>query len=380
VPHPGGTSDAVHGGAHGGPPAPRDLDRDPVVVFWELTLACALSCRHCRAEARPQRHPNELSTAECFSVMDQLASFDTKPIVVLSGGDPFMRRDLFEIAEYGIGLGMIVSVSPSATALVTEERLKKLVDIGVRRVSFSLDGATAETHDSFRGFAGTFERTLGAFEKANAVGLQFQVNTTITSRTRNELTAMGDLVSVSGAALWDLFFLVPTGRGLESELLSADDHEDVYDWILDNARTWPFQVKTTLGQPYRRKMIQRRLKSEGRSIADLKPGEVARYWPTSPTNDGRGIFFISHTGDIYPSGFLPLKTGNARAESVVDLYRKSEIFTTLRDRSKLTGKCGGCMFNSVCGGSRSRTFALTGNLTAADPTCAFQPAAALASA
>ena len=255
-----------------------------------------------------------------------------------------MQRDLFDIASYGISLGMTISVSPSATALLTKDRLKQLVDIGVGRISLSLDGASAETHDSFRGFTGTFDRTIAAFEMANDVGLQFQVNTTITSRTKHELFAMGDLVAESGAVLWELFFLVPIGRGLEGELLTPDEHEAVYDWILDNARTWPLQVKTTLGQPYRRKMILRRLQTEGRSISDVPPGELAALWPMSPTNDGCGIFFISHQGDVYPSGFLPLKTGNVRSDSVVDLYRDSEIFTTLRDRSKLEGKCGACIF------------------------------------
>lgn len=224
-----------------------DLDRDPVVVFWEVTTACALKCTHCRAEAQPKRHPLELSTFEAHKVMDQLCEFDTKPIVVLSGGDPFMRRDIFDIARYGINKGLTVSLSPSATALVTRDRLQRLVDIGVRRVSFSLDGATAETHDKFRGFAGTFERTLQAFENANSVGLSFQINTTITRSTRLELPEMVSLVKQSGAAIWDLFFLVPTGRGLDLELMSPEEHEETYRWILENQSSWDFRVKNTLG-------------------------------------------------------------------------------------------------------------------------------------
>jgi len=179
----------------------NDRDRDPVVIFWEVTWACALKCEHCRAKAQPKRHPLELDTRASFSVMDQLTEFDTPPIVVLSGGDPFMRRDIFEIAEYGIRKGLTVSLSPSATALVTRDRLAKLGDIGVRRVSFSLDGATAQTRDSFRGFEGTFDRILAAFEAANSVGLSFQINTTITRSTKPELPEIAKVVETSGAGI-----------------------------------------------------------------------------------------------------------------------------------------------------------------------------------
>ncbi len=349
------------------------MDRDPVVIFWEMTKACALSCRHCRAKAQPQRHPLELTTEESFKLMDQLAEFDSPPIVVLSGGDPFMRRDLFDIAEKGLSLGMTVSVSPSATALVTPERFKRLYDIGVRRVSFSLDGADAASHDKFRGFDGTFERTMDAFRIANDAGVSFQVNTTLTQDTFPELPRIAEVVQEYGAAMWDLFFLVPTGRGIMGEVLSADGHEEAFDWILDNARSWSFRVKTTLGQPYRRKMVQRRLQAEGRSTMDLSPKDLASLWPTPPTNDGRGIFFISHIGEIYPSGFLPVSTGNVRKSHIVDVYRNAPEFQALRDRSQLAGKCGRCPFNVICGGSRARAYAYTGELTAADPTCIFQP-------
>ncbi len=372
--HPAGHAGGNPRSHPGGRPAIfSNLDKDPIVIFWELTLACALACQHCRAKAQPKRHPSELDTQQCLRVMDNLASFDTPPIVVLSGGDPFMRRDLFDIAEYGIKLGLTVSVSPSATALVTPERLKRLVDIGVKRVSFSLDSASAAVHDEFRGFAGTFDRTLRAFEYANQAGLSFQVNTTVARSTRAGLPAMAKAVADHGAAMWDLFFLVPTGRALQDQLLSADEHEEVYDWIIANARSWPFRTKTTLGQPYRRKFVQQRLLREGKNISDLSHADINKNWPGPPTNDGRGIFFISHLGDVYPSGFLPLETGSVLTDDLVDLYRNSPTFRTLRDPSALTGKCGECPFNQICGGSRARAYALTGDITAADPTCAFQP-------
>ncbi len=350
-----------------------DLDHDPVVIFWEVTRACALKCEHCRAEAQPRRHPLELDTETSLRVMDDLTEFDTPPIVVLSGGDPFMRPDIFDIAEYGVKKGLTVSLSPSATALVTRDRLAKLVDIGVRRVSFSLDGASAETHDRFRGFAGTFERTVAAFEMANGVGLSFQVNTTITRSTKPELPEIAGVVEASGAVIWDLFFLVPTGRGTNAELMSADEHDEVYNWILANQRNWEFRTKTTLGQPFRRATLLKRFAAERREVHSLTPEEVQKAWPGPPTNDGRGIFFISHLGEIYPSGFMPVSTGNVRTDSLVDVYRNSQTFRSLRDRSQLAGKCGYCPFNVICGGSRSRAYAMTGDMFAADPTCRFQP-------
>ena len=370
--HPGGSP----GGHPGGMPViSSDLDRNPVVIFWEVTRACALKCEHCRAKAQPKRHPLELDTVDSLRVMDEFTEFDTPPIVVLSGGDPFMRRDIFEIAEYGIKKGLTVSLSPSATALVTRDRLAKLVDIGVRRVSFSLDGANAETHDRFRGFDGTFNRTLGAFEAANDVGLSFQVNTTITKSTKSALPEIAEVVKQSGAAIWDLFFLVPTGRGLDLELMTADEHDEVYSWIMSNQRNWDFRAKTSLGQPFRRAMTLKRLTAGGRELSSFSSDEIKAAWPAPATNDGRGIFFISHLGEIYPSGFIPLSAGNVRKDSVVEVYRNSEMFTKIRDREQLQGKCGICPFNVICGGSRSRAYAMTGDMTAADPTCRFQPPA-----
>lgn len=358
------------------PAISSDLDRDPVVIFWEVTRACALKCEHCRAKAQPKRHPLELDTEAALRVMEELTEFDTPPIVVLSGGDPFMRRDIFEIAAYGVKKGLTVSLSPSATALVTRDRLARLVDIGVRRVSFSLDGATARTHDSFRGFEGTFGRTATAFDMAKEAGLSFQVNTTVTRRTKPELPEVARVVEASGAAIWDLFFLVPTGRGLNSELISADEHDEVYNWILANQRGWRFRTKTTLGQPFRRAMLLKRFASaNGKDVGALTSQEIEAAWPGPPTNDGRGIFFISHLGEIYPSGFMPVSAGNVRTDSLVDVYRNSPTFRALRKSSLLKGKCGYCPFNVVCGGSRSRAYAMTGDMFAADPTCSFQPPA-----
>ena len=333
------------------------------------------ACEHCRAEAQPKCHPMELSTEDGLRLMDRLVEFDHKPIIDLSGGNPFMRRDLFEIVERAVGLGLTTSVSPSATALATKERFKKLVDLGVSRVSFSLDGPDAASHDLFRGFAGTFDRTIQMFRDACDVGLEFQVNTTITRRTREYLPQMAELVGREGAALWDLFLLVPVGRGLEASLMSPQQHEENFNWIASNRAEWPFMSKTTLGQPFRRITVQRRLESESRVVEGMSPGEVRGMWPGPVTNDGNGIFFVSHLGDVYPSGFLPYRTGNVRTDDVVELYREHPMFKSLRDPGALKGKSGMCPFNVVCGGSRARAFAMTGDPLEAEPCCPYLPAA-----
>ncbi len=372
VRHPAGNGRRGHAGPS------WDFEREPAVVFLEMTRACALACRHCRAEAQPKRDPRELTTDEYIALLGRLRAFDHPPIVILSGGDPFMRRDLFNVVEHGIGLGLTVSVSPSATALVTRARLSRLVEMGVSRVSFSLDGATAPTHDAFRGFPGTFDRTMRIMETAGSVGLAFQINTTVSRQTWPDLPAMATLLADSGAVLWDLFFLVPTGRGLAADLLSPEEHEAVFDWILDSSDDWPFQVKTTLGLHYRRAAVMRRLRPHAISGPDGMTREaVSQHWRGPTTNDGRGVLFVSHIGDIYPSGFLPIRAGNVRSDDVRDVYRNSPLFTSLRDSGALKGKCAHCLFNEVCGGSRARAYAVTGDPLAAEPSCAYQPGVAV---
>jgi radical SAM protein with 4Fe4S-binding SPASM domain len=332
-----------------------------VVLFWEITKACALACRHCRAEAQPRRHPQELSTSEALQVVDQIAQFSPKPILVISGGDPLMRRDLFQVIEYSVGLGIRTSLSPSVTALLTPASLTRVFQAGVRQISLSLDGATPETHDAFRGVQGSFARTLAAITAAKEAGLTVQVNTTVTRDTWQQLNAIADVVGERSVDLWDLFFLVPTGRARKEELLSAEEHEQAYQWLCALADSAPFRIKATLGQPFRRVQLQRA----------LALGKQTGAIPS--TNDGKGICFFSHTGDIYPSGFLPLVCGNVRRDSLVETYQAHEVFLTLRDSRLLKGKCGLCPFNQLCGGCRARAFALTGDYLAADPTCAYVP-------
>lgn len=364
-----------HGVSHPRPVA-GDLNRDPFIVFWELTRACALACLHCRAEAQPRRHPQELGAAECHALLDELARFDRPPIVILSGGDPFMRRDLFDIVRYARQLNLTVAVAPSATALVTERRLAHLVELGVSSISLSLDGAGPPVHDAFRGFPGTFDRTIGIAEAARRAGLSFQINTTVSRRTWTDLGLMATVIEEIGASTWDLFFLVPTGRARPEDMLTADEHERVFAWVLDHSKEWPFRVKTTLGQHFRRAFILRRLGASTLEPVgpEVKPS-IKEWWPGPATNDGRGVFFVSHVGDIYPSGFLPIRIGNVRRQSVVELYRHDPMFRQLRNPAALKGKCGICPFNEVCGGSRARAYGVTGDPFTEDPACAYQPAA-----
>ncbi len=349
------------------PEAASDYGQAPVVVFWEITKACALACRHCRAQAQPQRHPQELTTEEGRHLVDELAQFNPKPILVISGGDPLMRRDLFEIAGYAISQGLRTSLSPSVTALVTPANLSSACLAGVRHISFSLDGATAKSHDGFRGVQGSFERTLQSVAMASEVGLSVQVNTTVSHWNLEELDSIAAVVAGSGAMLWDLFFLVPTGRAKAAEMLSAEEHEVVFNWLYELSAKASFRTKTTLGQHYRRVALQR----GGTSAAAVH---------TASTNDGKGICFISHTGQIFPSGFLPIDCGSVRTSSVRQVYSSHPVFKQLRDPSRLKGKCGVCPFNQICGGCRARAYACTGDYLEAEPACKYDARAEALSA
>ncbi|MBI4297455.1 MAG: radical SAM protein [Chloroflexi bacterium] len=330
-----------------------------MVAFWEITRACAQACRHCRANAQPKRHPLELTTGECFAVLDEIARFSPLPILVITGGDPLMRRDLFDVAAYGVAKGLRVSLSPSVTALVTPHNLARAYQAGVRHISFSLDGATPELHDGFRGVRGSFERTQWAIKAAQEAGLTVQVNTTVSRWNWEQLEALADIVALYKAVVWDLFFLVPTGRARPEEMLSAAEHEKVFHWLYDFSCTATFRVKTTLGQHFRRVVLQR----TGKEGSPENSG--------SSTNDGKGICFISHIGEIYPSGFLPVACGNVRSHSLVEVYQTHPLLQALRDPARLKGKCGVCPFNSVCGGCRARAYACTGDYLEAEPCCAF---------
>jgi radical SAM protein with 4Fe4S-binding SPASM domain len=336
-----------------------DADRRPLVLIWEVTQACGLACRHCRADAKPKRHPDELTTAEGKRLLDDAAAFGDGQLVVLSGGDPLAREDLTELVAYGDGLGHRMTITPSGTASLTPDRVAALADAGIRRMALSLDGATRERHDRFRGEE-SFADTLTAARAAREAGIPLQVNTTVCAETVDELPAIRDRVRELGAVLWSVFFLVPAGRGRILDPVSPQRAETVMEWLHDVAEAERFGVKTTEAPFYRRVGLQR----GGDETGVRRRGGVTA---------GRGFAFVSHTGETYPSGFLPKSAGNVRDRSVVDIYRNTELFESLREPDEFAGKCGACEFRHVCGGSRSRAFAATGDPLGSDPLCPYVP-------
>ncbi|GIH73177.1 TIGR04053 family radical SAM/SPASM domain-containing protein [Sphaerimonospora thailandensis] len=369
----------------------HDAALAPFIVIWEATRACPLACLHCRAEARPQRHPAELTTAEAREMMSQVAAFGRPaPLFVITGGDPFQRPDLFDLVRQAVRLGLAPAVSPSVTSAVTPAALGRLHEAGAKAVSLSLDGASAHTHDGFRGIDGVFRQTFHAWQAAKQAGLRVQINTTVAKNNLDELPQMARLVRDHGASLWSLFFLVPTGRARRLEGLTAREAEDVLHFAYDLGSAIP--IKTTEAHHFRRVMIQRHV-LEQRGIDHMRALGMGRLYrslrkqavgaglmrdtrvrrPPLDVNAARGFVFVSHTGDVYPSGFLPLLAGNVRDHPLTDIYRTSSVFNWLRDPDRLGGRCGACEFRTVCGGSRSRAYALTGDPMASDPWCAYTP-------
>ncbi|OVE85676.1 TIGR04053 family radical SAM/SPASM domain-containing protein [Natronolimnobius baerhuensis] len=344
-----------------------DTTARPLVLIWEVTQACGLACDHCRADAQELRHPDELSTAEGKRLLEDVAAFGEGQLVVLSGGDPLIRDDLEELVAYGTKLGVTMTITPSGTRSLTAERIRALADAGLTRMAVSLDGATPDSHDDFRGEDGSFDETLAAVEHARAVGLPVQVNTTVCDATVDELPAIRDLLREIGIVLWSVFFLVPVGRGRILEPIDPETADAVMAWLHAVSTEEPFGVKTTEAPQYRRVALQRRTNGDESSAATesatRRAGIIA----------GDGFAFVSHTGEVFPSGFLPESAGNVLEHPITDIYRHSDLFESLRDRDRLEGKCGACPYRNVCGGSRSRAFATTGNPLASDPLCPFVP-------
>ena len=352
-----------------------NFNERPFLAIWEVTQACDLACVHCRASAQPDRHPGELTTQEGKDLINQIASLEV-PVFVLTGGDPIKRPDLFELIDYARKVGVRVSLTPSATPLLTREIIFKLKDAGLARLAVSLDGATAATHDAFRGMSGSFERTLNVIRWANEAGLPCQINTTFSRRNIGEIDALVALMESLKISLWSVFFLVPTGRGQLSDLLNADEFESIFARLHQLSRTASFDIKTTEAQHYRRYLLQQRVADRKSGIAPAtptdRPADMIGRAPRG-LNDGKGFVFISHTGEVFPSGFLPLTAGNVRQQSLASIYRDSPLFRQLRDTAQLAGKCGQCEFKEVCGGSRSRAYALTGDPMAEEPCCSYIP-------
>jgi radical SAM protein len=352
-----------------------DFNERPFIAIWEVTQACDLACVHCRASAQPDRHPQELTTTEGKQLIDQIAAWRV-PVFVLTGGDPIKRPDLFELISHARAAGVHVSLTPSATPLLTRDIIFRLKQAGLARLAVSMDGACADTHDAFRGMSGSFARTLDAIRWANQAGLPVQVNTTFSRCNIGEIDALVALMEQLRIVLWSVFFLVPTGRGKLNDLLSADEFEQVFARLHQLSRTAPFDIKTTEAQHYRRFVLQQNVAERRNHIASAPRTAVsADAIGRAPRglNDAKGFVFISHKGEVFPSGFLPLPAGNIRETQLAEIYRDSPLFRALRDTSMLEGKCGRCEFKQICGGSRARAYALTGNPLGQEPCCAYIP-------
>jgi AdoMet-dependent heme synthase len=353
-----------------------DFSERPYIVIWEMTQACDLACVHCRACAQPRRDPSELSTDEGKRLIDEIADMKV-PVFVLTGGDPIKRPDLFELIEYATRVGVRVSLTPSATPLLTREIVHRLKQAGLARLAVSLDGSHAQVHDAFRGMSGSFDRTMEAIQWANEVGLPVQINTTFSRRNADDFQPIAALIERKQITLWSVFFLVPTGRGKLSDLLSADEFETIFSKLHALAKRARFHIKTTEAQHYRRYLLQQLVAERRNTVitAQDSPEKVHDEVGRAPRglNDGKGFAFISHTGEVFPSGFLPLSGGNVRSQSLSDIYTTSPLFQRLRDPDQLGGKCGACEFRHICGGSRARAFAMTGDPTAEEPCCSYVP-------
>ena len=348
-------------------PAGADFTRQPFVLAWELTRACNLACVHCRAEAQLRRHPHELSTTEALAVIDDIASFDVPPTLILTGGDPMRRADLIDLIAHATARGVRCTLTPAGTPLASQRRLEAARDAGVQRIAISLDGSTASRHDAFRRVTGSFGWTLEIARAAAELGLPLQVHTTLCRRTADDLPAVANLVDDLGAAVWAVFCLVPTGRATVSDELSPEAYEETFTWLAERSETANWSLKLTEGYHYRRVLAQR-----GQNPLPPREGPAGSRAP-GPVNAGNGFCFISHTGDVCPSGFLPIVTGNVRDTSVVALYRHHPVFRDLRDPQRLRGKCGDCPFKRLCGGSRSRAYVHAGDYLASDPACSYLP-------
>jgi len=350
-----------------------DTDERPFVLIWELTQACELACKHCRAEAEPARHPDELTTAEGKRLLEDAREFGDGQLVVLSGGDPLAREDAVDLVEHGTDLGLRMTMTPSGTSSLTPGRIEALADAGLRRMALSIDGGSPAAHDEFRQEAGSFAETVAAARAVREAGLPLQVNTTVCAETVGQLPAIRDLVEGLGAVLWSVFFLVPVGRGTVLDPISPERAESVMEWLHGVQGEAPFGVKTTEAPHYRRVALQGAAGGAPAGPSDRDGDREDRIGRRTGITAGDGFAFVSHTGDLYPSGFLPEPVGNVRETSVVDLYREADLFERLRDPDALRGKCGACPYRNVCGGSRSRAYAHTGDPLASDPLCAFVP-------
>ncbi len=349
--------------------APQHKEATLRLVAWEITRNCNLNCVHCRAAATMGPYQGELDTAACFKLLDEIAEVG-QPIVILTGGEPLLRSDIFDVARYGTDKGLRMVMAPNGT-LITEAAARQMAEAGIRRISISLDGATREVHDRFRGVAGAYDGSLNGIEMAKAAGIEFQINTTITQANLDQIPLILEKAEKLGAVAHHIFLLVPTGRGkyLVDQEIDAEQYEQTLNWFYDQREKTSLQLKATCAPHYYR-ILRQRAKEDGKSVSFKTHGLDA---VTRGCLGGTGFCFISHRGIVQPCGFLNVNSGDITKTPFSQVWNRSEVFLKLRDFDKLTGKCGACEYKRVCGGCRARSFEATGDFMAEEPLCSYTP-------
>ncbi len=339
------------------------------LVAWETTRRCNLACKHCRAVAEDHPYDNELDTKASFKLLDQIKEVGN-PIIILTGGEPLLREDIFDIASYGTNLGLRMVMAPNGT-LITEDTARKMKDSGIKRISVSLDGSTPETHDTFRGIENAFKNSIQGIEIAKAAGIEFQINTTITKTNLDQIPKILRLAENLGAVAHHIFLLVPTGRGkyiVDSEI-NAQEYEKTLNWFYDQREKTRLQLKATCAPHYYR-ILRQRAKKDGKKVTFETHGLDA---VTRGCLAGTGFCFISHVGRVQTCGFLDVTCGDITKQSFKEVWETSSVFTQLRDFNNLENKCGICEYKRVCGGCRARAYEATGSYLEEEPLCSYQP-------
>lgn len=351
---------------------PAEFGLNPLMFYYEVTRACDLVCKHCRASAEENAAADELRPEQSRALISQVAEFSRKPTLCFTGGDPLKRGDIFEMIAYAGELGISTALTPSATPLATREAFLDAKKSGVGAIGISLDGPNAEVHDAFRGFTGSFEKTLEMLAYARELQLPVQVNTSITRRNFALIDEIAELLQTRGIMMWSAFFLVPVGRGVEEERIKPEEYLIAFEKLWRHSNSKPFAVKTTEAPHYRRFVLEKGGNPLGgpNGHASVHPGRKHRA-PLGVT-DGRGIMFVAENGAIYPAGFLPIECGRFPNDSVIDVYQKHPLFNSLQDPDRFKGICGKCEYRKICGGSRARAYAVFGDPLGPEPDCVFE--------